>query len=49
MKMELQKNNMLLESGELGKISKDNFEKWFVGFSEGEACFPSFLKYLNLF
>jgi hypothetical protein len=26
--------------GELGgNISKDNFKRWFVGFSEGEGCF----------
>lgn len=37
------KNNILLQLGK--SISKDNFEKWFVGFSEGEACFKIKPKY----
>jgi len=37
------KNNMLLQLGK--SISKDNFEKWFVGFSEGEGCFKIKPKY----
>jgi hypothetical protein len=37
------KNNMLLQLWK--SISKDNFEKWFVGFSEGEGCFKIKQKY----